>query len=118
MLALEQEVQIGQRIRDLREARAITQVELHELAEVDAITISNIERGKQKPSARTLRKLARALGVEVMELTSGTYSPSLPGGAKTEEHLDAVLDHEEELRQRRDAKKSNGEGNESGGSKT
>lgn len=37
--------------------------------------------------------------------------PRLPGGAKTEEHLDAVLDHEEESRQRRDAKKSNGEGN-------
>lgn len=118
MLALEREVQIGQRIRDLRKARAITQAGLAGLAEIDPITISNIERGKQEPSARTLRKLARALSVEVMELTSGTHSPSLPGDAKTEEHLDAVLDHEEELRQRRDAKKSNGEGNESGDSKT
>lgn len=118
MLALEREVQIGQRIRDLRDERAITQVELSDLAGIDPITVSNIERGKQKPSARTLRKLSRALSVEVMELTSGIYGPSLPGGAKTEEHLDVLLDHEDELRARRDASKSNGEGNESGGSKT
>jgi transcriptional regulator with XRE-family HTH domain len=111
VLALEQEVLIGQRIATLRFERALTQTELSELAGVNEITISNVERGKQRPSARTLRKLAKAFGMEVRELTAGTtFKPQLPGGARSEEHLDAILDHEEEQRARREAGRGESDG--------
>ena len=75
MLALERKVQIGQRIADLRYGQALTQAELAEVSGVNAITISNIERGEQKPSARTLRRLAAAFEMQVRELTAGTTGP-------------------------------------------
>lgn len=76
MLALERKIQIGQRIYDLRYEQALTQTDLAELSGVNEITISNIEREKQRPSARTLRKLANAFGIEVRELTRATVMPA------------------------------------------
>lgn len=90
MLTLERQVQIGQRVADLRYERAITQTELSQLSGVNEITISNVERGKQSPSARTLRRLATGFDIEVRELTAGTKSPprSVPPDApgRTEEN--------------------------------
>jgi transcriptional regulator with XRE-family HTH domain len=37
---------------------------------VGRVTINRIENGKQKPSPRTIRRLAQALQVQVEELTS------------------------------------------------
>lgn len=51
-------------LRDLREARLLTQRELSELTGVTHATISRIESGLQRPEMRTLRKLAAGLGVE------------------------------------------------------
>ncbi len=116
VLVTERGTDIGQKIAELRFEQALTQENLSELSGVNEITISNIERRKQRPSARTLRKLARAFGVEVRELTAsgGTH---LPGGAKSEEHLNAVLDHEAELRER-EVGENQGEGNAPGGGTT
>lgn len=119
MLALERGVQIGQRIADLRYEYAITQTELSDRSGVNEVTISNIERARQKPSARTLRKLAKTFGMQVNELTAGTFfEPQLPAGARNEEHFDAVLDHEDELRERQESEKRKGEKNGTGGSDT
>lgn len=108
VLMAERSLDVGHRVARAREESALTQVELAEKSGVNEITISNIERGRQKPAARTLRKLATALGIEVRDLTVGS-KPRFPGGAESEEHLDAVLDHEDELRKRREAeRKENG----------
>jgi transcriptional regulator with XRE-family HTH domain len=55
----------GERLAELREQKALTLRDLEELSGVGADAISKIENGHRKPRPSTLRKLARALGVEV-----------------------------------------------------
>ncbi len=56
---------VGERLAELREQKALTLHELEELSGVGADSISKIENGHRKPRPSTLRKMARALGVEV-----------------------------------------------------
>lgn len=56
------------RLAELRERRALTLRELAEMSGVAADTINQIELGHRKPRPSTLRKLARALDVDVEEL--------------------------------------------------
>ncbi len=58
----------GAKLRQARERRLITQPELSELSGVMVATISRIENGLQEPRIPTVRKLAKALGVEADEL--------------------------------------------------
>ncbi len=62
---------IGGHLRDLRYRRGLSQVELAALSGVGQDTISTTENGKHRPYPSTLRKLARALGVEIEELLDG-----------------------------------------------
>lgn len=58
------------KLRQLREARALSLRELQELSGVNYNTIWFIEAGRrQRAHPRTVRKLAQALGVEPTELT-------------------------------------------------
>lgn len=60
---------IGQRIRELREAREMTQAELASAAGRTQEHISRIETGASvNPTTKTLTKLAAALGVSLNEL--------------------------------------------------
>ncbi len=81
MLVVERGTEIGRKIAALRFEHALTKAGLAKLSGVNEITISNIERGKQQPSARSLRKIAAAFGVEVRELTTGARElpPDEPG---------------------------------------
>ena len=55
----------GQRLRRLREERALSLRELGALADVTQDNIWKIENGKTlRPHPKTIRKLAKALGVE------------------------------------------------------
>jgi len=56
---------VGERLAELREQKALTLHDLEELSGVGADGISKIENGHRKPRPATLRKLARALGIEV-----------------------------------------------------
>jgi transcriptional regulator with XRE-family HTH domain len=56
---------VGERLAELREQKALTLRDLEEVSGVGADAISKIENGHRKPRPSTLRKLARALGVEV-----------------------------------------------------
>ncbi len=64
------------RLAELRERRALTLRELAEMSGVAADTINQIELGHRKARPSTLRKLARALEVEVRELFE---EPALSG---------------------------------------
>jgi len=61
-------VNIGNRIRELRDARGFSQAILAEKCLKSVETISNFERGKTIPSVTTLEKLAKVLGVDIRSL--------------------------------------------------
>lgn len=62
--------QLGQAISARRRARGLTQDDLAGLVDVDAETISRMERGASIPSLQRLLSLAAALGIGVGELLS------------------------------------------------
>ena len=64
-----------QRIRELREERGLTQVRLAVDADMNPATLNRIEQGKANPNLKTLERLARALGVEVVDLFPKVQSP-------------------------------------------
>jgi len=55
-------------LRQLRESRFLTQRELAAKASVGVSTIVRVERGQQRPTFKTIKRLASALGVEPSEL--------------------------------------------------
>jgi transcriptional regulator with XRE-family HTH domain len=61
---MQEVVKIGTQLRAARERALLTQEELGTRAGVQPLTISRIETDKVEPRYRTIRKLAKALGVE------------------------------------------------------
>jgi transcriptional regulator with XRE-family HTH domain len=62
---------LGERVRELRLARDLTQEGLAQLAEVDRGYISETETGDRNPSVWVIYRLAKALEVEPAELLPG-----------------------------------------------
>ena len=58
----------SQIIREKREAKSLTQVEVAEKAQLDRNYIGMVERGERNPSYLSLLKIASGLGMEVYEL--------------------------------------------------
>ncbi|HEX5838617.1 MAG TPA: helix-turn-helix domain-containing protein [Anaerolineales bacterium] len=58
-------INVGERLRELREARNISMRALATRSGLSANALSMIERGKASPSVSTLYKLADALGVSI-----------------------------------------------------
>jgi transcriptional regulator with XRE-family HTH domain len=69
--------QVAERLAELRERRALTLRELAEMSNVAADTINQIELGHRKARPSTLRKLARALEIDVQEFYA---EPTVPLG--------------------------------------
>lgn len=63
----------GTTIRELREARNMTQVELAEKLGVSSKTVSKWETAKGLPDITLLQPLAQALGISVIELMNGEH---------------------------------------------
>ena len=61
-------VYIGEKLKEVRTKRLLTQEELAEKAGVSAATVVNAERNNQEPHFRTIRKLAKALDIDPTEL--------------------------------------------------
>lgn len=66
----------GERVRELRKVRALTQAELADKANTTKETVGKIELGYRQPRPTTIRALAAALGVEVEHLTEGMVAQS------------------------------------------
>jgi len=62
---------IGDKLREMRKRALLTQQQLAAKSGVGITTIVRIERNQVEPQARTIRKLAEALGVEAHELLKG-----------------------------------------------
>ncbi len=56
------------RVRELREARGLSQADLARLLGVSAYTVGRWEAGQMVPAARNARRLAKRLGVSLEEL--------------------------------------------------
>jgi transcriptional regulator with XRE-family HTH domain len=63
---------LGERLRVLRRARALTQSSLARLAGISRQYLSDIERSTVEPSAEVLAAIATALGIRVEELSQDT----------------------------------------------
>lgn len=59
---------MSNRIRQMREARGLSQADLARASGMDHTAVSRMERRRDRPEPDTLRRLAPALGVHWMEL--------------------------------------------------
>ncbi len=65
---MQEVVKIGTQLRAARERALLTQAELSARAGVQPLTISRIETDKVEPRYSTIRRIAKALGVDPAEL--------------------------------------------------
>jgi transcriptional regulator with XRE-family HTH domain len=61
----------GSRVRQLRQARGLSQEAFADKCGLDRTYISGIERGKRNVALRNIESIARALGVSIAELSEG-----------------------------------------------
>ena len=66
--SIEVVVYVGDKIRRLRDERALTQEELAEKVGITVTALSRIERNNAEPRPKTRRKLAQALSVDPAKL--------------------------------------------------
>ena len=60
---------MGYQIKEVREAKGMTQEELAQLSGVSRVTISGLENGTERgTTSKTLLKIASALGVPVEQI--------------------------------------------------
>ena len=67
--------QVAKRLRGLREARNLTRAQLAEKASVGLSHLGRLERGKASPGLDLLDRLAKSLGITVIELLPPIESP-------------------------------------------
>jgi transcriptional regulator with XRE-family HTH domain len=67
---LEPQQALGLAIRRLRDERGLKSHEVAKMANVNSTHFSRMEHGSINPSWGTVRRVARALGLEVSELAS------------------------------------------------
>ena len=61
-------IQVGKRIKELREAKGMKQIELANLIDMEATNLSKLEKGVHLPKKDNLNKITNALGVEIKDL--------------------------------------------------
>ncbi len=61
-------ITFGQRLRELRKERSLTQEDLSRRTHIHAPTIGRLECGKREPRLKTILRLADGLGVSPGEL--------------------------------------------------
>ena len=59
---------LGKRISILRKERALTQLQMSDLAEMEESALRRIELGGTNPTFKTLLKISRALKISLKEL--------------------------------------------------
>ncbi|OGW19085.1 MAG: hypothetical protein A2077_02915 [Nitrospirae bacterium GWC2_46_6] len=69
--------QIGQRIRELRKKRGLTQEKAATMAGITGKHLSSIELGKENPTLNTLINLSAVLEVELWELLNYGHELSI-----------------------------------------
>ncbi|HUA42526.1 MAG TPA: helix-turn-helix transcriptional regulator, partial [Streptosporangiaceae bacterium] len=85
---------VGKLLRQWRERRRLTQLDLALRAEVSARHLSFIETGRSRPTSEMILRLAQHLGVPLRErnmlLLSGGYAPAYPANGLGDPPMSAV----------------------------
>ena len=79
---------LGERIRELRKIKGISQLELAYDMDMSMNTISGIELGKISPKIETLRKIASKLDIEIAELFN--FSHTCPKNKITRKKIEEI----------------------------
>lgn len=61
-------ISFGNRVRELRKSRGLSQEALADLAELDRSYIGGVERGDRNISLNNIQKLSKALNIKISEL--------------------------------------------------
>ena len=59
----------GQNMKKIRVAKKMSQGDIYRATNIERAYISNLESGKQNPTLETIAKIAKALEVEIGDLT-------------------------------------------------
>ncbi len=59
----------GKNMKKIREAKKMSQGDIYRATKIERAYISNLESGKQNPTLETIAKIAKALKVEIGDLT-------------------------------------------------
>ena len=87
------ELNVGRRLRDLRQRRGLTQRALARECDLSANAIGLIERGESSPSVSTLHRLALALDVPIADLFVETEEQTVVltrGSQRSRAHRDQI----------------------------
>jgi transcriptional regulator with XRE-family HTH domain len=100
---------VGVRLKQLREAKNLSLRKLAKLANISHSFIADIESGRSNPSLDTLKSLAKALNVSIVDLTGDVkHKDATETHRRIEEALagypdaDALLAFWKELKERED----------------
>lgn len=69
---------IGERIKELRKAKHLTQTQIHELTGISSGNLSGIESGKSLPSASAVVELAKVLQCSTDYILTGKTNSDSP----------------------------------------
>src|SRR3989442_14345087 len=67
---------VAARVAELRARRGLTQESLAARAQINRVTLARLERAPHPPNLDTLERIARALGVGLVDLVKQTRSES------------------------------------------
>jgi transcriptional regulator with XRE-family HTH domain len=78
---------VGQRLRELRQARGVSLSALARAAGIGKATLSGLEHGTRNPTLETLYAIAAALDVPLASLVTARLPAAVAPGAAVEGHL-------------------------------
>ncbi|MFN8296362.1 MAG: helix-turn-helix transcriptional regulator [Chitinophagales bacterium] len=61
-------IRLGKRIKELREQKELTQLDIASSCDFEKTSISRIEAGRTNPTVTTLFKISKALDIQLKEL--------------------------------------------------
>lgn len=76
VMIMDNNFRIGQRIRQLRSERGLSQEQLALKAEITTAYLGMLERGEKNPTVVIVEKICFALGVSLVEFFSDSFKPN------------------------------------------
>lgn len=84
-------MQLGDRVKEIRKALGLTQIEFGKRISASGATISTTESGKTTPDNQTLNLICREFGVNLDYLLHGTGPTFAPKEATALDRIDQLL---------------------------